>query len=46
MNFITDRIMVLDPAAQSKRKGITMAIRPRNLEGKVLEIAWNSNPGG
>ena len=41
-----NRIIVLDPTAQSKRKGITMAIRPQNLEGKVLGIVWNSKPGG
>jgi hypothetical protein len=42
----TRRIFVLDPTAQSKRKQISMAVRPQNLEGKVLGIVWNSKPGG
>lgn len=38
-------IVVLNPTAVSKRKGIDMAIRPENLGGKVLGLIWNNKPG-
>lgn len=44
--MVTNRIILLDPTAQSKRKEIVMAIRPENLEGKVLGVVWNTKPGG
>ena len=39
-------ITVLEPTNKSVRKELTMAVRPDNLEGKVIGVIWNRKAGG
>ncbi|MFC2001020.1 hypothetical protein ACFLUZ_00760 [Chloroflexota bacterium] len=42
----TKTITVLDPAVEPKTKDFRMAVRPDNLEGKVVGLLWNRKPNG
>ena len=44
--MITKTIIVLDPTAKPRSREFKMAVRPDNIEGKVLAFLWNTKPNG
>ena len=39
-------VTVLDPVTRPTKKELPMAIRPKELKGKVVGVVWNQKPGG
>ena len=42
----TKTVTLLDPTSKAREKKLKMAVRPDNLEGKVVGFLLNSKPNG